>query len=182
MSAQVQIQELTISHYSKSSLEVAGRQRCPGTLHRAVCLKYPGMIAMIEAHEIGSSKGTYISAHLQGTTPVARHKAGCGGLTLRQVALGMPTSARVAKACLFRDDSDTWSKSISRSFLTPDLSSKCAAWLPTPCKSKPETALAEGHTAHNRLRCMAMFTLLNLCQAQQLQKCVSKTYNSGRSG
>ena len=28
-------------------------------------------------------------------------------LALRQVAFGMPTSARVASACLFSDDSDT---------------------------------------------------------------------------
>lgn len=54
-------------------------------------------------------------------------------LTFRQVALGIPTSARVARACLFREDRDTWSKSIRRSFLTPDLSKRCAAWLPTPC-------------------------------------------------
>lgn len=58
-------------------------------------------------------------------------KAGVG--TCRQVALGMPTSARVATAWRLSDDSDTWSKSTSRIRPTPERSSRCAAWLPTPC-------------------------------------------------
>jgi hypothetical protein len=54
----------------------------------------------------------------------------------RQVALGMPTSSRVATAWRFRLDSVTWSKSMRRSLPTPERSSKWAAWLPTPCVAR----------------------------------------------
>jgi hypothetical protein len=54
----------------------------------------------------------------------------------RHVALGMPTSALTATACLLSDDRVTWSKSTSRSFPTPERSSRCAAWLPTPCRQQ----------------------------------------------
>lgn len=52
----------------------------------------------------------------------------------KQVALGVPTSARVATACRFRLERVTWSKSINRKRPTPERSSRCAAWLPTPCE------------------------------------------------
>mmetsp|Transcript_6371 Transcript_6371/g.15307 ORF Transcript_6371/g.15307 Transcript_6371/m.15307 type:complete len:326 (-) Transcript_6371:388-1365(-) len=42
----------------------------------------------------------------------------------RHVAFGSPTSERVATACLLRDDRVTWSKSIRRSFPTPDLNNR----------------------------------------------------------
>jgi hypothetical protein len=50
-----------------------------------------------------------------------------------QADLEVPTSSRVATACLLSDDTVTWSKSISRSLPTPERSSRWAAWLPTPC-------------------------------------------------
>uniref|UniRef100_A0A2P2KR72 Uncharacterized protein MANES_17G002000 n=1 Tax=Rhizophora mucronata TaxID=61149 RepID=A0A2P2KR72_RHIMU len=46
---------------------------------------------------------------------------------LRHSALGIPTSARVATACRFRDERETWSKSTRRSLPTPDLKSIEAA-------------------------------------------------------
>ena len=39
--------------------------------------------------------------------PPVGHEEHGKELALRQVAFGMPTSARVASACLFSDDSDT---------------------------------------------------------------------------
>ncbi len=51
----------------------------------------------------------------------------------RQAALGVPTSSRVATAWRLREETVTWSKSINRSLPTPERSSRCAAWLPTPC-------------------------------------------------
>lgn len=56
--------------------------------------------------------------------------------TCRQVALGRPTSFRVAVACRLSELSVIWSKSISRSRPTPERSSMCAAWLPTPCGTR----------------------------------------------
>lgn len=58
----------------------------------------------------------------------------CWKCCCRQVALGMPTSALTATACLLSDDSVTWSKSTRRNRPTPDRNSRWAAWLPTPCR------------------------------------------------
>ena len=54
--------------------------------------------------------------------------------------LGVPTSARAALAWRFSDDSDTLSKSTSRSRATPARASMCAAWLPTPPTPTTTTA------------------------------------------
>ena len=67
-----------------------------------------------------------------GTCPQSSMPASPAKWRARQAALGVPTSARVARQWRLRDESVSWSKSISRSRPTPDRSSKCAAWLPTP--------------------------------------------------
>jgi hypothetical protein len=46
--------------------------------------------------------------------------------------LGVPTSARVATACLFREESVTWSKSMSRIRETPERARAEVQWDPTP--------------------------------------------------
>jgi hypothetical protein len=45
---------------------------------------------------------------------------------------GVPTSAKVATACLFKEERVTWSKSISRILDTPDLARAAVACDPTP--------------------------------------------------
>ena len=56
----------------------------------------------------------------------------CSRRLRRQCTFGVPTSASVATACLFREDRVTWSKSMIRSFPAPDLARAAAAWEPTP--------------------------------------------------
>lgn len=49
-----------------------------------------------------------------------------------QCTFGVPTSASVARACLFSEERVTWSKSISRILDTPERAREAAACDPTP--------------------------------------------------
>jgi hypothetical protein len=49
-----------------------------------------------------------------------------------QCTLGVPTSARVARACRFSEERVTWSKSMRRSLEAPERARAAVAWDPTP--------------------------------------------------
>ncbi|RMZ67897.1 hypothetical protein GMOD_00003959 [Pyrenophora seminiperda CCB06] len=60
------------------------------------------------------------------------HGVICSSRLRRQCTLGVPTSAKVATACRFREDNVTWSKSMSRIFEHPERARAAVACEPTP--------------------------------------------------
>ena len=66
------------------------------------------------------------------TASISHHGDISCNLFFSTTAFDCPTSPKAAIACLFSEESVTWSKSIRRTLATPDLTSMFTAWLPTP--------------------------------------------------